>query len=224
MILLYSTLFIFQLILLYFISRISIKELFQVLRIFFSSDKIVFIFVSLIFLPGTIIHELSHFLAAISLLLHVREVHVFPQWEKNYIKLGRVIYEKKDVIRSIFVGIAPVIVGLLFFWWFSAIDVLSINHWGFRILMVYGIFVISTSMFSSKQDLIDIIYIIPFFLIVGAVIYIFQIDLSFILKQQVLIDGITKFLYDVNIFLGISLVIHIVIIGLFQLFQRVLKR
>ncbi len=224
MMLLYTGIFTFQLIVLYFISRISIRELFQVLRIFFSSDKIVFIFVSLIFLPGTIIHELSHFLAAISLLLHVHEVHIFPQWEKNYIKLGRVIYEKKDVIRSIFVGIAPVIVGLLFFWWFSAINILSVEDIWIRILMVYAIFIISTSMFSSKQDLIDIIYIIPFFLIVGAIIYIFQIDLSFLLKQDILINGVTKFLYDVNIFLAISLLIHIIIIGLFLLFRRILKR
>lgn len=224
MMLLYTGLFTFQLIVLYFISRISIKELFQVLRIFFSSDRIVFILVSLIFLPGTIIHELSHFLAAIAMLLHVHEVHVFPQWEKNYIKLGRVIYEKKDVIRSILVGIAPVAVGLLFFWWLSALDILSIDSIGFRILMVYVIFVISTSMFSSKQDLIDIIYIIPFFLIVGAVIYIFQIDLSFILKQDILINGVTKFLYDVNIFLFISLAIHGAIIGIFQLLRYVTKK
>jgi hypothetical protein len=175
-------------------------------------------------LPGTIIHELAHFLAAISLMLKVHEVHVFPQWEKNYIKLGRVVYEKKDVIRSIFVGIAPVIVGLLFFWWFSAINVLSVEDIRIRIIMVYAIFVISTSMFSSKQDLIDIIYIIPFILIIGAVIYIFQIDLSFILKQDVLIDGVTKFLYDVNIFLFISLGIHAVIIGLFQALRFITKK
>lgn len=222
--LLYFILFVTQLILLYFISRISIRELFQVLRIFFSSDRIVFIFVSLIFLPGTIIHELAHFLAAISLMLRVHEVHVFPQWEKNYIKLGRVVYEKKDVIRSIFVGIAPVIVGLLFFWWFSAINVLSAEDIRIRIIMVYAIFVISTSMFSSKQDLIDIIYIIPFFLIVGAMIYIFQIDLSFIAKQDILISGFTKFLYDVNIFLAISLIIHTVIVGFFKLFQKIVRR
>ena len=144
----YTGLFILQLIFLYFISRISIKELFQVLRIFFRNDKIVFTFVSLIFLPGTIIHELAHFLAAITMFLRVHEVHVFPQWEKDYIKLGRVIYEKKDVIRSIFVGIAPVIIGLLFFWWFSVIDVLSVEDTKIRIFMVYAIFIISTSMFS----------------------------------------------------------------------------
>ncbi len=224
MMLLYSTLFVFQLIILYFTSRQSIKELFQVLRIFIKRDKIVFILVSLIFLPGTIIHEMAHFLAAIALFLRVHEVHVFPEWEKNYIKLGRVVYEKRDVIRSIFVGIAPVIIGLLFFWWFSAIDVLSISHIGFRIFMVYAIFIISSTMFSSKQDLIDIVYIIPFFLIIGAIIYIFQLDLSFLLKQDILIEGLTKFLYDVNIFLYISLTIHVIIIAIFRLTHYIVKK
>lgn len=151
---------------------------------------------------------MSHFAMATILFLKVREVHVFPTWQHNYIKLGRVIYEKKDAIRGILVGIAPIIIGLLLFWWMSIIDVLEIEELWIRIVVIFFIFILSSTMFSSQQDLIDIIYIVPFFILFAILIYILQIDLRSLFQQRFLIDSLSKFLYDVNIYLALSLVIH----------------
>jgi hypothetical protein len=218
------TFFIAQITALFFISRTNIRYIFFLLHSFTSNKNIVYTVIATIFLPGTIIHELSHFLGAMVLLLKVHEIHIFPQWDKGYIKLGRVVYEKKDVFRSILVGIAPIIVGLLFFWWLSAISVFSIHNIYIRIVAVYIIFVVSSTMFSSKQDLVDLIYIIPVIIFAGVILYFYPQAISFVAKQSVLIDGLQKFLYDVNKYLLISLIIHTGLIITLFILLRIFKK
>ena len=201
--------FVIELTFLYFISRLSIRELFYSLRIFFRSEKIVFAIVALIFFPGTVIHELSHFIVAMLLFLKVREIHIFPEFEKNYIKLGRVIYEKQDVIRGIIVGIAPIAIGLVIFFWMSTLQIFFIENIWLKLLMLYLIFVISTTMFSSRQDLIDLGYLLPITIIIILFLYLFQIDLGRLFTNPQLIAVTTDFVYDVNVYLGISIAIHL---------------
>ena len=216
------SLFFLQLTLVYFISRRTIQLLFQVLRTIIHHDSTVFLIISIIFLPGTILHELSHFSMALILMLKVREIHIFPQWEHNYIKLGKVIYEKKDVVRSIFVGIAPIIIGLLFFWWLSAIRSVEIDQLWLKIIVIYIIFVVSSTMFSSKQDLVDLVYIIPVIIIVAILLYFFPVSLSFPSKEKIIIEALVKFLYDVNIYLSISIGVHIIIISLLYILHKLI--
>ena len=209
---LFLILFVIELTFLYFISRLSIKELFYSLRIFIRHDKIVFVILALIFFPGTVIHELSHFVIAIILLLRVREIHIFPEFEKNYIKLGRVIYEKQDVLRGIIVGIAPIVIGLIIFFWLSTLHIFLIENLWLKLLMFYLIFVISTTMFSSRQDLIDLGYLLPITIIIIIFLYLFQIDLGRLFTNPQLIAVTTDFVYDVNVYLGISIGIHILML------------
>ncbi len=220
----FFVLFCIQLIVLFFISRLSIRYIFYLLRSFTSSDTIVYSSIAFLFLPGTILHELSHFLMAIVLLLKVREIHIFPQWEQNYIKLGRVLYEKKDVFRSILVGIAPIIVGLLFFWWLSILNVLQIEDIILKIIIFYIIFVISSTMFSSQQDLVDLIYVIPIVIIVAIIQYFFPINFSFITSQETIMKSINTFIYDINWYLFISTCIHAVLVSVIFILLRLLKK
>ena len=198
--------------------------MFYVLHEITSHKSIIYTIIAIIFLPGTILHELSHFLMAIVLFLKVREIHIFPEWDNTYIKLGKVIYEKKDVFRSILVGIAPIIVGLLFFWWMSSVRILETSVISIQIVTIYIIFVISSTMFSSKQDLVDAIYILPIGIIGGIIYSFFPFDISFIVKQQIVIDATQKFLYDVTIYLGISLLIHSILLVLLYLLYRFIKK
>ena len=216
--------FLIQLVILYFISRVNIQKIFEVLRMFVRKDSFVFSLIAFIFLPGTILHELSHFFMATILLLKVREIHIFPKWDNGYIKLGSVVFEKKDVARSILVGIAPIIVGLLFFWWLSALRVMEINGFGIKAILIYVIFVLSTSMFSSKQDLVDIIYVIPICIVIGIIVYFFSPDFSFITKQDIVIEALQKFLYDVTSYLYISLAIHCLLLLILYLTLRIAKK
>ena len=220
---LFLILFVIELTFLYFISRLSIKELFYSLRIFIRHDKIVFAIVALIFFPGTVIHELSHFVIAIFLLLRVREIHIFPEFEKNYIKLGRVIYEKQDVLRGIIVGIAPIVIGLIIFFWLSTLHIFLIENLWLKLLMFYLIFVISTTMFSSRQDLIDLGYLLPITIMLIILLYLFQVDFVGLLTNPKLIAVTADFVYDVNVYLGISIGIHILMLFFLFTVKKLLK-
>lgn len=206
---------------LYYVSRQTINELFHALRKIFRNDHVVFSIVSLFFLPGTIIHELSHMLMATLLNLHVHEVKIFPEWEKNYLKLGKVLYEKKDVVRGIIVGIAPVFIGLLFLWWMSVFNIFPSSNFWMNIFLGYVIFSVSSNMFSSKQDLIDIIYVLPLVIIIALVFYIFDIRLTF--NNQGLVNAMVVVIDKININLMISLAINIGLIVILKSFRIITK-
>ncbi|NTU72819.1 hypothetical protein HGB07_01430 [Candidatus Roizmanbacteria bacterium] len=215
--LIYTGLFVGQVIILFFVSKVTIQELFYFFRIFFRREQVVFSLISFLFLPGTILHEMAHFLMATILLLRVGEIKIFPVWEKNYIRLGHVLYEKKDVIRGILVGIAPVIAGLLFFWGLGVSHLFpSTNIW-LNVLLGYLIFVVSSTMFSSKQDMVDIIFILPVLVFVGLGLYIFQFDFSQLLRaDNVFVIRFNEFLYGINFYILLSLFIHGIVIGVIK--------
>ena len=197
---------------LFFVSRSTFNQLFYFFRKFFKNDKTVFRIISFIFFPGTVIHELSHFFAAIILFLRVRDLKVFPEWEDNNLKLGHVLYEKKDFIRGILVGLAPLLVGLLIFMSIYSWNLFPNPNFIINALIVYFIFAISSTMFSSKQDLIDLVYIPPVLILIGGIIYIFDIKVDIVLRNDNIRQSIILFLKQINFFLLLSLLIHIGII------------
>lgn len=211
--------FIFVLLIavLFFISKASIQVLFEVLRRFFSSQRIVFSIISFIFFPGTILHELSHALVAMVLLLKVREIHIFPEWEDDHIKLGKVLYEKKDFFRGILVGIAPIIVGLIFFLILSLWNIQFKDNILFNIGFFYIIFVVSTTMFSSRQDMKDLVYILPLVIILIGIIYVFDISLSWIWENQFVSTNGADIINRINYYLFLSILIHFGLMGILKI-------
>jgi len=141
---------------------------------------------------------------------------VFPEWDGSYIKLGRVVYEKKDVFRSILVGIAPIIVGIFILWWMYEINIFAIKNTFFQVILIAFIFILSSSMFSSKQDLVDIVYILPILILCLGLLYIFDIPVARIFSNPEFIAGLRSFMYAINTYLGISIGIHIVLIAVLR--------
>ncbi|MDO8498086.1 MAG: hypothetical protein Q7S61_06110, partial [bacterium] len=160
-----TLLFISEILVLYAVSRVSTSFIFYVFKKVTKSTDISFALLTFIFSPGTVLHELSHFLMATILFLRVREFNLLPVWKGNHIKLGSVVYEKKDLIRGIIVGIVPIWTGI------GALAILAYYlhggevSAGLKILLWYLVFVISSTMFSSQQDLKDVIYILPLLII-----------------------------------------------------------
>lgn len=217
-----SLLFLLQIIALYFISKVTIQEIFLFFAIFTSNRKIVFILTSILFFPGTIIHEMAHFITAMILMLKVRDVDILPKLEKNQIKLGRVLYEKKDVVRGIIVGVAPIFAGLLFFWFISHLEKIASTNIVITAFLIYAIFTVSTTMFSSKQDLIDIIFIIPFVIIFIIVLYFLQVPILSIVQD--FLPKLDKSLITINRFLFYSFIIHAILIISFKSLRKILKK
>lgn len=192
---------------LFFLSKMINNQLFCLLRKFTARKNLIYSIISLLYLPGTILHEFSHFFAATIMFLKVREIRIFPEFEKNYIKLGRVIYEKKDFFRGFLVGIAPIFGALIFFYLIFNFQLFHSNNWLTNIFLMYLIFSISSTMFSSKQDLVDFAYIIPFMIFLWIILYIFQID-DIIFKNIRILDQGLEFINEINFFLTISFIIN----------------
>lgn len=180
----------------YWVSKLIVKEVVIFLRKFFSSNTPIYIILSLIYLPGTIVHEAAHFITALLLILPVKSMTVFPSFYEGEIKLGEVRFEKRDVFRGIIVGIAPFFFGLATLSAFFVFHLFpNVNFW-LNIVFGYLIFSISSNMFSSKQDLEGLIFLIPLMALILAIFYIFDIKLNLFLFNQIL-DKIDYYLFFV---------------------------
>lgn len=208
--------FLLQIIAVYVISKLIIKELFLLLRKFFKSDFPVFILISLLFLPGTIIHESAHFITALFLLLPVKSMTVFPKWDENEIKLGEVLYIKKDFLRAILVGIAPIFFGIGILFSLFYFKIYPANNIWLNILYSYIIFSISTNMFSSKQDLKDSLLIIPVILFSIIILYVFNIKIN--------MGNINVIINKVNLYIFFVLIINIALFGFSKLLNNFVKK
>lgn len=191
----------------------------------FKNKKIIIYIIAFLYFPGTVFHEMSHLFTAMILMLNVTDINLFPQFTKykNYIeiKMGFVRYEKKDFIRGFIVGIAPFFWSLSFFFLIYKTNIFPNSNFYINATITYLIFTISSSMFPSKADLKDQL---PFFLLlimIGLLIYIFNLNLLPFLNQF-LID-INSIAYDLNKYLSVSLFINIILVIIFKISFKKIK-
>jgi len=208
--------FLLLIIAIYIVSRLILKELFILLRKFFQSDFVVFSLISLLFLPGTIIHESAHFITALLLILPVKSMTVFPKWDENEIKLGEVLFIKKDFLRAILVGVAPVFFGIGILFSLFYFHIYPANNIGLNIFYAYLIFSISANMFSSKQDLKDLLLIIPVILLIIIIIYVFNIKIN--------MNSLNVIMNNINRYIFFVLLIDAFLFGTTKLLNYFIKR
>lgn len=163
-------LIIAELTLLYFISVRVIQVIYSLIYYLFHSRPVGMSIVSLIFFPGTVVHELSHLFTAEILGVRTGHLTLIPESIDSPpaggdVKTGSVAIAKTDPFRRTLIGIAPLTVGVL------ALSTLSyvyqfqfVNNRAVTIIYYYLIFSISNSMFSSKEDMKGVW---PVFLVLG---------------------------------------------------------
>lgn len=172
--------------------------------------------VSLIFLPGTVVHEFSHALIARLLGVQIGEIILYPHKDKETgeFKAGSIEIEKVDLFRLSLIGIAPSLIGLailtltiLYMFEFSLPlgELLSIpatlleprNYLFFLI-----IFIVSMTMFTSRRDLKEFLIVAPAITIILGLLYLagFKVNLN-----GVMIAEIEKLLTNLAFVLGVTL-------------------
>ncbi len=219
-----SLIFLILTVTLYFISRQTINSIYAFFSLFIKNNKITFTLVSILYFPGTVIHEIGHFLMATVLFLKVQNIKLLPEFYNEHIKLGSVIFEKKDFIRGILVGIAPFLFAFFIFYAVSAFNFFPSDSFLNNIIFGYLIFTISSTMFSSKKDLIDLIYVIPFLLIIAGIVYFFDLKQTFNFKNDVIEVGFFNFLNTLNFYLFYSLIINLIILLSSKLIVKLAKK
>ncbi len=193
-----------------FLTRSIMDFLVKVLR----NRTLVVAFYAVLFLPGTIIHELGHFFMAAILLVPVGEVRIFPEIDGDEVKLGTVAIARTDPFRRALIGVAPftlgtaAIIGLSYY--------LASNNWGLDwwqiALGAYFIFQISNTMFASKRDLegtaelaIAVVVIITILIFIGL---IFGIQIEVDWEGYLLNSSIVELARRGSLILAIPLLIN----------------
>ena len=209
-------LFFTEIVALFFLSRILTRELSYLFYRVFRSRKVSIWLISILFLPGTIIHEFSHALMAKLLFVYVGKMELMPQLNGESLKLGSVEIGKTDIVRNFLIGIAPFISGtiilLILLYSAYANNIFGINI--FTLLILLLTFMISNTMYSSKKDMEGAIEF--FLLIVAPIIVLYLLGVRFPIPQI----NLESYFRMGSIFLAVPLVLDIAFISISKIFLR----
>ena len=183
---------------------------------------------SFLFLPGVIIHELSHMLIAVILFVPVGDMEFTPKKNENELKLGSIEIAKTDPIRRSLIGFAPVFVGLMLIIgivYLFTNNTLFFKDKDFYILgaallaIMYLLFVVSNTMFSSSRDMEGTIETIVTLLVIGLLLYFLglRVPLSWVLD---FLEDNSEIVKRSALFLSVPIVIDIVILGMIRLLAK----
>ncbi len=152
----YFLVFIALFILLFFISKELTRSIsFILYKITKSQEKAIRIF-HFLFLPGVLVHELSHLISAEVMFVHTSGLSLTPKKIEDQLVMGSVQIQKTDPIRRAIIGFAPVLVGFLIISVTSFYFLSDKSFFGLfpsYVLVFFIVFEIGNTMFSSRKDL-----------------------------------------------------------------------
>ena len=213
--------FILSLLALFVLSQTLSKFLSIAFYKLFKNQKITIYFLAVLFFPGVVIHELSHWLMAQILFVPTGRVEFMPQLRGNELKLGSVAIAQVDPIRRALVGVAPFLFGitiiltLLFFY-----DKISIPESIKLYVIGYSIFEIGNTMFSSRKDLEGTVELLLTLLIVSIILFFIGIRIPESWIDYFQSDAILDLMRQATYFVGIPVLIDIITISILYIFIR----
>lgn len=217
-------LFVFELLIIFFISKKLINSLSHLFLKLTRSHRVTVHILSILFLPGTILHELSHLLVAGILMVPVGEIDLLPEVEGEQVKLGSVQIGHTDPFRRILIGVAPLVLGLsaiIGLIYFNKDSLLHFSPVWLSVLVIYLIFQITNTMFSSKKDLEGALVFIGVVLTVAVIVVLalyftgHMPDLSFVNSLD--FRSFNDFLTTVDKFILGPLLLDLAVFGLLKL-------
>ena len=221
---LFFTLFFIELLVLFLLSR----RLSQALSHFFyrisKSRRVMITALAILFLPGTMIHELAHALAAGLLGVRVGTIEFMPEVDGDHVKLGSVQIAQSDPIRRFLIGAAPfffgtaIMLGILFYF----VQNHLYDNYLFIILIGYVVFEIGNTMFSSRKDMEGALELFATIIVIIIILYLLGIRITFfnpnLLFSQHIVQEVFK---RGSVFLLVPLLIDGVILFLFKPRQKI---
>lgn len=170
-----------------------------------------------LFLPGTFLHELSHYLMCVILRVKVFGMSLLPKpMEGNAIKMGTLQHAQTNFLFDLIIGAGPFIFGNLIL--FSLLFFLSSNfqiglNW-LTVLTGFVIFEIGNTMFSSKKDMEGSFKLLLIILFIFGIAYLFGFRISVEQLDQSLPSSFISIIKQADIFLLVPITLDLLIIGL----------
>lgn len=218
--------FFLELFLLFLLSRLVQKNLSQFLFLITGSIKWTIAILSLLFLPGTILHELAHFFFAAVLLVPVGKMEFIPKLHGESVKLGSVSIGQTDPFRRILIGIAPFLIGtlvILFTLYLSEKNILWKNSWAVAGVF-YILFEVGNTMFSSKKDLEGASLILVLVALLTTLFYILGIHIDIQDINRALNDQTIHLFYQGVIYLLFPIGLDLLLLIALKISLRTLNR
>ncbi|MBV6393584.1 MAG: hypothetical protein KPEEDBHJ_02826 [Anaerolineales bacterium] len=97
-----------------YLQRLLHREIQIIFFLLTRSKPLTIALFSLLFLPGVLLHEASHYLTAKLLGVRTGRFTVIPQAVDRGLILGSVEVERTDILRDSLIGLAPIVAGTLF--------------------------------------------------------------------------------------------------------------
>jgi hypothetical protein len=218
----YPLIVLLEIITLFFLARLLTKTLSQLIHSFTGSTRSIVFGIAFLFLPGTLLHELAHYLMAKILFVYAGQISLLPKLEGEMLKMGSVQVGHTDPLRKLLIGVAPLIAGcaiLLGIYYFFSTRTGILYSWQILIPIV-ATFEIANTMFSSRKDMEGTLGL---FLVLGISVLIgliFHITFPSWVVANILDILALPFFQTLSIYLSIPLILDIILVGLVKIFVR----
>lgn len=216
-------LFLGELVVLFLLSRTLTRSLSFLLYYFTRSKKVTIHVMAWLFFPGTVIHELSHAVAAGVMGVRVGTMEFVPQIDGDRVKLGSVQVAQTDFFRRFLIGAAPFFAGttiLLTILFYASQNNLYDNYWVLA-LIGYTVFEIGNTMFSSKKDMEGALELLLTIIVITLIFYFFGVRLPEINPDIIFENPVGKeVLQKGSLFLLVPIVIDLIVIALLKFIKR----
>ena len=150
------------------------RDLYATLLLGSGRVKVATVLYALLLLPGVVVHELAHWLAAKLLLIRTHRFSLIPrQMADGTLRTGYVLMDRADPVRASLVGAAPLMVGVPLVLFLARVPLelnalwgalkgadlaavvewvraFSADHWNW--LWVYLLFANANAMLPSRED------------------------------------------------------------------------
>jgi len=198
---------------------------------------------SIMFFPGVLLHELSHFMVAKILGVRTGRISLLPEIRsEGRLRMGYVETGKTDIFRDALIGLAPlvmgvliitaILVGLLKFSVFLPLPDASSFGEAFKAVQLmsrqpdfwawfYVIFVISSTMFPSEADRR------AWFPLAAVAVFLIALGLLMGMGpwlQVNLMPRIARFFQVITVIISVCLVAHMGLLIPFWVIERLLSR
>lgn len=213
-------LFLAELLLLFLLSRSLTSAMAKFFYALTRSRGFTINILAVIFLPGTILHELAHLFVAGMMFVPVGRVEILPVIDGDEVRLGSAEIGQTDMFRRTVIGMAPIIVGLLVMvgtLWLSYGNLSKETPVWQVLAILYVIFQVGNSMFSSKKDMEGAVALLVALLVIltAAIIVIYLTGLwPFFAGLRLPRVPLKGFLEKADLLLLIPLGVDVVFLGL----------
>ena len=212
--------------LLFFISRTLTRSISGLILEVTKRQKIAVYFLAFLFLPGTLIHEVAHYLMANLLFVPAGNMRLWPKIDGNHVRLGSVEIQTTDPFRRMLIGFAPFLFGSTIL--FTLIYYISIQDFPLFSMPLFGlgyaIFEIGNTMFSSRKDLEGVIEVVGAITILSILLYIAGIRLPDNFFYFLSSEKMETIFQMGSTYILIPIVLDVLIILFFNIAKRALTK